>query len=705
MVLLRIKPNQMLRLLNLTGNFTSTWPGSQKAGRFEMVLRDVGWILGMLNAFLILLALFYADYYYINGKDVVTLMKPLCETATLIDVILALILCRFKRTSLQKLMEEVEEFIKNCNTEEEAIMQKYIDHSTISTTMAASNVAAAIAFSFTPFFTENDVPGDAMFPFDLKSLFVKIPIYILDMILLFQTALCVCVDFMIAMLMWYSATKLEILGLKLENAADKYKLIDCAKEHQKILKQHEPINVELQFICMMIASYQRLYVTALPADDLKEMSMKLATSAYSSKWFEDSSKMAIDVHIIILRSQKPILISMGGLLPNLTLEYYANILEEEEFKTMIKISAERAILFLKASVILTACWPPSPKATRSHIILFELSWYVLFANALFLLFPLINAIYENRTNSIVMTKSICLFCAVAQITFKMILCRLERSRFQSLLFDLEKSCKIETSQEKVVFERYINKCKYIHLLYTSLCYLTAIIVICSPLYTYQRFPTNAKYPFSVDHSPIREIIFLHQTLVGLQVSAGMCIDCQLAALLWYVGAKFEVLSKNIREFKKVKELNACLKKHQEILRYAAETKDVILHLILTTTLTTTMGIIFAGLNIVDQQSTAVKIQYVFIVCVASTELLISAWPADNLINTSSNISWDVYNSNWLKTNPCVRRNLVQCIMRSQKFETIHVGKLKMPFCLQYYASFLTSSFSYFTTLRAVLGKE
>lgn len=101
MVLLRIKPNQMLRLLNLTGNFTSTWPGSQKAGRFEMVLRDVGWILGMLNAFLILLALFYADYYYINGKDVVTLMKPLCETATLIDVILALILCRFKRTSLQ----------------------------------------------------------------------------------------------------------------------------------------------------------------------------------------------------------------------------------------------------------------------------------------------------------------------------------------------------------------------------------------------------------------------------------------------------------------------------------------------------------------------------------------------------------------------------------------------------------------------------
>ncbi|XP_047366300.1 odorant receptor 67c-like [Vespa velutina] len=372
---------------------------------------------------------------------------------------------------------------------------------------------------------------------------------------------------------------------------------------------------------------------------------------------------------------------------------------------MFKIPAERAILFLKASVILSACWPPSPKAKRSHIILFELSWYILFINTLFLLFPLINAIYENRNDSIGMTKSICLSCAVIQITFKMILCRLERSRLQSLLFDFENSCKIKTSREKAVFERYIDKCKYIHTLYTTLCYLTAIVIICSPLYTSQRFPTNAKYPFSVNYSPIREIIFLHQTLAGLQASTGMCIDCLLAALLWYIGAKFEVLSKDIREFRNVEELNFCLNKHQEILRYASETKNVILHLILIIVLTTTIGTIFAGLNIVDQQPMAVKIQYVFIVCVASTELLISAWPADNLINTSSNISWDVYNSNWLKCNPRVRRNLVLCIIRSQKFETIDIGKLKISLCLEYYATYLTSSFSYFTTLRAVLGKE
>ncbi|XP_043497775.1 uncharacterized protein LOC122521260 [Polistes fuscatus] len=215
--------------------------------------------------------------------------------------------------------------------------------------------------------------------------------------------------------------------------------------------------------------------------------------------------------------------------------------------------------------------------------------------------------------------------------------------FQSLLLDLENSCKTDINGEKIILERFIDKCKYVYVIYMSLCYLTAIIVICSPLYTTQKFPTTAKYPFVVDYSPIREIIFLHQSLVGLQVSAGMCIDCKLAALLWYVVAKFEVLSKDIREFKNMEKLNACIMRHQEVLRYAAETKDVILYLVLTTILTTTMGIIFAGLNIVDvslktllltysQQPLAVKVQYVFVVFVASAELFIYVWPADNLIN-------------------------------------------------------------------------
>ncbi|KAK2582485.1 hypothetical protein KPH14_004788 [Odynerus spinipes] len=352
----RIEPQRMFRILKLTGSFTSTWSPSQNAGRLEIILRDIGWVLGMLNAIFIMLALLYADY--VHRHDVVTLMKPFCETATLLDVILALVLCRVKRTRFQGLMDEVEEFINNCNPEEEAIMQKYIDRSEISTVMAISNVGAAITFSFTPVFTDSEIPGDAMFPFSIKALYLKCPIYFLDVILLFQTALCVCVDFRIAMLMWYSAAKLELLGLRLQKATSKYEVKECAKEHQQILSfileaqdvmetllfktnvtmgltaigatfsllHREPINVQLQFICMVVASYQRLYVTALPADDLKETSVKLATWTYNVRWYEYPSEIAADIHIILLRSQKPVLISMGGLLPSLTLEYYAHFL-------------------------------------------------------------------------------------------------------------------------------------------------------------------------------------------------------------------------------------------------------------------------------------------------------------------------------------------------------------------------------------------
>lgn len=54
-------------------------------------------------------------------------------------------------------------------------------------------------------------------------------------------------------------------------------------------------------------------------------SMQLAWSVYSASWIGKSQKMTRDVFTMLQRSQKPLLISMGGLLPALTLEYYASV--------------------------------------------------------------------------------------------------------------------------------------------------------------------------------------------------------------------------------------------------------------------------------------------------------------------------------------------------------------------------------------------
>ncbi|XP_043497765.1 odorant receptor 30a-like [Polistes fuscatus] len=335
-----------------------------------------------------------------------------------------------------------------------------------------------------------------------------------------------------------------------------------------------------------------------------------------------------------------------------------------------KSSPEAALLFTKLAVGLASSWPPSQTANKFRILIFDISWYALFA----------------------------------------------------LFFEMENFCRNADKQERSVLERNVERCKFVHITYTLGCYLTAVIIICGPLYTSQNFPTDAKYPFEIDHHPIKEIIFLHQALVGLQASAGLTIDCQVALLLWYTGAKYEILTEKLMDIQNDNQLNSCLKKHQEIIKYTEQVKGVVKYLILTIVATTNVVIIFGGLNIVsgmctmsrhcpqyravfvNQQPLIVKAQYIVIVISASTELFICAWPADNLITMfqSQNISQGVYNSNWLSTKPKNRRTIIQCILRSQKPENIHIGSVLPALSLKYYASFLSTSFSYFTTLRATL---
>ncbi|KAI4488404.1 hypothetical protein M0804_005252 [Polistes exclamans] len=368
-----------------------------------------------------------------------------------------------------------------------------------------------------------------------------------------------------------------------------------------------------------------------------------------------------------------------------------------------KSSPEAALLFTKLAVGLASSWPPSPMANKFRTLIFDISWYALFTSGLLLLFPLFNTLYVLRDNYVVISKSVCLFCAVIQVLLKMIFSRIQRTQFQALFFEMENFCRNADEQERSVLERTVERCKFVHVTYTLGCYFTAVIIICGPLYTSQNFPTDAKYPFEIDHHPIKEIIFLHQTLVGLQASAGLTIDCQVALLLWYAGAKYEILTEKLMDIQNDNQLNFCLKKHQEIIKYTEQVKGVVKYLILTIVTTTNVVIIFGGLNIVSQQPLIVKVQYIVIVISASTELFICAWPADNLITMSQNISQGIYNSNWLSSKPKTRRTIIQCILRSQKPENIHIGSILPALSLKYYASFLSTSFSYFTTLRATLN--
>jgi len=99
--------------------------------------------------------------------------------------------------------------------------------------------------------------------------------------------------------------------------------------------------------------------------------------------------------------------------------------------TMIsKITPIKAILLTKISVILTCAWPPSPNATKFDVILFKVLWYMCYLSSILLLLPLLSSVYEYRDDPVILAKSVCLSCAVLQVTLKMMVCRIQYNRFQ-----------------------------------------------------------------------------------------------------------------------------------------------------------------------------------------------------------------------------------------------------------------------------------
>ncbi|KAL0124119.1 hypothetical protein PUN28_006137, partial [Cardiocondyla obscurior] len=74
---------------------------------------------------------------------------------------------------------------------------------------------------------------------------------------------------------------------------------------------------------MVLGGCERLYITAWPADDLAEISEQISWSAYSIPWYEKFHGTNTNILIFIQRSKKPLLISMGGIFPVLSIQYYA----------------------------------------------------------------------------------------------------------------------------------------------------------------------------------------------------------------------------------------------------------------------------------------------------------------------------------------------------------------------------------------------
>lgn len=124
-----------------------------------------------------------------------------------------------------------------------------------------------------------------------------------------------------------------------------------------------------------------------------------------------------------------------------------------------------------------------------------------------------------------------------------------------------------TPRESKKLEEYANRCSLFHVAINLCAFLANLAMICGPLMLSQPLPVTVKYPFAVDYSPALELAYIHQAVVGFQCASIGSVDCQTSLLVWFAGARLELLAEEFEKVTSVREFDKCIKKHQNLLEY------------------------------------------------------------------------------------------------------------------------------------------
>ncbi|XP_046836330.1 uncharacterized protein LOC124431948 [Vespa crabro] len=318
----------------------------------------------------------------------------------------------------------------------------------------------------------------------------------------------------------------------------------------------------------------------------------------------------------------------------------------------MKFTNEEALNFTKGSVALLVAWPPPMNASRKKLFFLDVYIYASFISAQIILVLMINEMIVNRNNFEIMVQSMCI---------------------ASIIMEMENIVEQAAPYEKAILEKYVNRSAILHLSLTFGFYLAAVNIILGPIYLPQSLPNIITYPFDVEKHPYYEIIYFQQSLTALQASTSATIDCQIALLLWFAGARFEMLGIELANTVDEYDLKRCIVKHYQIISYAGKSDEI-----------------------------GVKFQFLVTDMVAIIQLFLNSHPAENLIQMSTAIGSTAYDLNWIDKSQKIWKNVCFLIQRSQKPITVSIPGFIPTLSLTYYMSFLSSSFSYFTTLRAAV---
>ncbi|XP_071634716.1 odorant receptor Or2-like isoform X1 [Temnothorax longispinosus] len=367
-----------------------------------------------------------------------------------------------------------------------------------------------------------------------------------------------------------------------------------------------------------------------------------------------------------------------------------------------KLTLKKIIAIVKLSLFITWCWPLPKDTIKLKVICAGIYQCFSLIVTGSVAAGLINAVRNHFDDPVVMAKSISVLCPAVQVICNIVCCKVNSYRLQLVTFEMESFCELLKPREEAVVQRYIDKCVYFYGGSIFWIYLSCLFIIFGPITLDQPFPTNAEYPFNIYRQPIKSIIFIQQTIACLQGAAQLCMPIFMALLLWFSSARFEILVEKLQEITNNSELKKCIREHQNLLKYTEEVVILVRPFALTSVWLSTIALIIVGLIMLADQPLLMKIQCVGIIFSGLSVVFMYTWPAEHLIHISDEIEQAVFYTEWYQQPIALRKALHIVMLRAQKPVTVSVPCVMPALSLKYYASYLSTIFSYFTTLRVAM---
>ncbi|XP_043288489.1 uncharacterized protein [Venturia canescens] len=582
------------------------------------------------------------------------------------------------------LIDEMEDFLNNCNDKEKRVLQSYVDKCWIFYgSITIVNYLGAVPVIFGPFvFPHQRFPTFAVYPFPVESGLTMYLVFLHQCFTGLQVSAAFTIDCQMALLMWFAGARLEILAKQAADVNDPEKFRSFVEKHQRHLTYIDQVAGTMCYIALATTFICSLASVMFSLQLIGNQPLTIRMQ------YGPATVVAL-VNLLICAWPTENVIRVS--------------LKNHRRRMESKASLGKAVKFTRLSVRLVCTWPPSKHATKWGIFREDFSWCISFLNVFCLLVPLLFSIYEYRADPIIMTQSTGLAGACGMIIIKSLILRVHRKKCQLLIHEMEEFVKTCEDHELHVLQSYIDRCWIFYTGVTVMNYLASVPVIFGPfVFPHQRMPTFAVYPFSIDSGISMYLIFVHQSIVGFQTSAGLTIDCQVALLMWFAGARLEILAEEIKKSSGIEEFGSFVDKHQRLLIYASQVSETMCYIALTSACVCGFSTIMGTMQLLGDRPFIIKAQYGPATLVSLINLLVCAWPTENMLRVCDLIGTNIYNISWLDISPKLMKDITMILRRSQKPVLVSVGGFLPALSFRFYASFLSSVFSYFTTFRLLV---